>query len=199
MQCRGFQPTRPLRGATNYIPAEMIGNQNFNPRAPCGARPLSVARMDGHPVYFNPRAPCGARPTGRAKARTISTFQPTRPLRGATDAALRTVSLLAISTHAPLAGRDQMSQVQFQQLQISTHAPLAGRDQLPPRRPTRDRDFNPRAPCGARPRRAWPDQLHVVDISTHAPLAGRDVLSSSFKAWRGISTHAPLAGRDRSS
>ena len=33
----------------------------FNPRAPCGARPVRSARQQGR-LYFNPRAPCGARP-----------------------------------------------------------------------------------------------------------------------------------------
>ena len=57
---------------------------------------------------------------------------------------------------------------------ISTHAPLAGRDaghtqglhQL-------FDDFNPRAPCGARPG-AISRQRKLAEISTHAPLAGRD-------------------------
>ena len=79
---------------------------------------------------------------------------------------------------------------------ISTHAPLAGRDvplnssllslvRFQPTRPLRGatsdtggflrnlRDFNPRAPCGARLRRAQV-LAPFVGISTHAPLAGRD-------------------------
>ena len=58
---------------------------------------------------------------------------------------------LDISTHAPLAGRDQ--QVLFARSiyeLISTHAPLAGRD--------KQAKINER----------------VAEISTHAPLAGRD-------------------------
>ena len=56
-------------------------------------------------------------------------FQPTRPLRGATTGLVHRLSAFDISTHAPLAGRDEVMPVlvagdRF----ISTHAPLAGRD-----------------------------------------------------------------------
>ena len=77
-----FQPTRPLRGATItwmgnlldfYISthAPLAGRDPctkvlcfypyyFNPRAPCGARPIGLAPLICF-LYFNPRAPCGAR------------------------------------------------------------------------------------------------------------------------------------------
>ena len=124
-----FQPTRPLRGATHHLPGAQAVHLYFNPRAPCGARPLGVTiyyllgKISTHaplagrdtvvsprltPVsYFNPRAPCGARPRRPAAVMSLLIFQPTRPLRGAT-------------------------------------APR-------PRGLTGRRDFNPRAPCGARP------------------------------------------------
>ncbi len=100
-------------------------------------------------------------------------FQPTRPLRGATDFDRNGYLLGVISTHAPLAGRDNDSQVIFALHLISTHAPLAGRDSglsvifcagspISTHAPLAGRDyyglvrryvfyhFNPRAPCGAR-------------------------------------------------
>ena len=55
-------------------------------------------------------------------------FQPTRPLRGATTGLVHRLSAFDISTHAPLAGRDESSK-------IIVFALL---------------NFNPRAPCGAR-------------------------------------------------
>ena len=79
-------------------------------------------------------------------------FQPTRPLRGATDFDRNGYLLGVISTHAPLAGRDNDSQVIFALHLISTHAPLAGRDD------------------GSR------IAIALIHISTHAPLAGRDDL-----------------------
>ena len=55
-------------------------------------------------------------------------FQPTRPLRGATDKLDRMAQSLGISTHAPLAGRDAPDPRLSGYVPISTHAPLAGRD-----------------------------------------------------------------------
>ena len=55
-----------------------------------------------------------------------------------------------ISTHAPLAGRDDVAPVVHAQWIISTHAPLAGRDVTMAARLTDRQNFNPRAPCGAR-------------------------------------------------
>ena len=63
---------------------------DFNPRAPCGARPASVPRVAARWSDFNPRAPCGARPMTRHFFSGSITFQPTRPLRGATKTYLRT-------------------------------------------------------------------------------------------------------------
>ena len=79
----GFQPTRPLRGATVLplprpvggeisthaplagrdclpVSATTAGELDFNPRAPCGAR-RHRGRRPSHQEHFNPRAPCGAR------------------------------------------------------------------------------------------------------------------------------------------
>ena len=58
------------------------------------------------------------------------------------------------------------------------------------------RDFNPRAPCGARLESSR-QTFHSVKISIHAPLAGRDVWTKggTYQPSR-ISIHAPLAGRD---
>ena len=123
-----FQPTRPLRGATESVPAlatsdflisthaplagrdrgkgcTLLDSENFNPRAPCGAR-LQLKPQLFDFLDFNPRAPCGAR-------------------RFSNDGF--TIKI-CISTHAPLAGRDESSK-------IIVFALL---------------NFNPRAPCGAR-------------------------------------------------
>ena len=85
---------------------------------------------------------------------------------------LLTYQYIAISTHAPLAGRDTPLHIANTAIAISTHAPLAGRD---------------------------PATTVVIDlrqISTHAPLAGRDLELLELLQHLHISTHAPLAGRD---
>ena len=58
--------------------------QNFNPRAPCGAR-RSAGDRAVPPPYFNPRAPCGARRQNGSNSDSFSIFQSTRPMRGATQ------------------------------------------------------------------------------------------------------------------
>ena len=123
-----------------------------------------------------------------------------------------------ISTHAPLAGRDELRNFLCQRQRnfnprapcgarlygefslalvvcISTHAPLAGRDDLDFDCNGYLLDFNPRAPCGARPE-APEATSESTEISTHAPLAGRDKSRQQSRNKGGISTHAPLAGRD---
>ena len=215
-----FQPTRPLRGATvlgrrrlDHLPpisthAPLAGRDflrlsrglsggNFNPRAPCGAR-RDCAGSSEPSILFQPTRPLrGATPSRSSWTARAARFQPTRPLRGATAAHALGLALFEISTHAPLAGRDNGKAYDWgdvdlfqptrplrgatglrsagQRLhRISTHAPLAGRDQ-------RDEKEN------------WP----TSQISTHAPLAGRDRrLSASLAGLLTISTHAPLAGRD---
>ena len=77
-----FQPTRPLRGATE-IAHKLTDTIKFQP-----TRPLRGA------------TPCFHRGIAQSK------FQPTRPLRGATHPQRHAEELNNISTHAPLAGRD---------------------------------------------------------------------------------------------
>ncbi len=79
----GFQSTRPLRGATQscWKTTQIIWN-------------------------FNPRAPCGARPGTLAHCIVEAEFQSTRPLRGATVGVEGSMEVVLISIHAPLAGRD---------------------------------------------------------------------------------------------
>ena len=73
-----FQSTRPVWGATFLAWALTNKQINFNPRAPCGARPDRLNRL---PVIrnFNPRAPCGARPLRRLPALLVRYFNPRAP------------------------------------------------------------------------------------------------------------------------
>ena len=82
-----FQSTRPVRGATKQYRKMFIQMDDFNPRAPCGARPQRE--------YF-PLSP--------------SIFQSTRPVRGATILTLQSDDFTKISIHAPRAGRDLFQQ-----------------------------------------------------------------------------------------
>ena len=59
------------------------------------------------------------------------------------------------------------------QLLVSTHAPLAGSDELVFVGADRKVSFNPRSPCGERLSRHR-TRAGAVFVSTHAPLAGSD-------------------------
>ena len=190
-----FNPRAPCGARPVSLPARRR-HANFNPRAPCGARQCRHPLRSGH-RYFNPRAPCGARLDVLDLSDLTPEFQSTRPLRGATCCCGFNRRLDAI---------------------ISIHAPLAGRDRgcAPP--PSASGHFNPRAPCGAR-QQCVPPSFPCNVISIHAPLAGRDnerlflvtilIIFQSTRPLRGatsprhavyavgpISIHAPLAGRD---
>ena len=66
-------------------PCRMGGSTYFNPRAPCGARPLVPGIYQLLKNHFNPRTPCGARRQIHQDHRLTMEFQSTRPMRGATQ------------------------------------------------------------------------------------------------------------------
>ena len=124
-------------------------------------------------THFNPRAPCGARPMLIVLFYRPFQFQSTRPVRGATRGVGGVADGIGISIHAPRAGRDLFfggwgfPLRGFQSTRpvrgatigctntaeistISIHAPRAGRDARQLRLDASLADFNPRAPCGAR-------------------------------------------------
>ena len=132
-----FQSTCPLRGKTitMYL-LDRTEASDFNPLAPCGARPNSV------PPYlcathFNPLAPCGARPPGRwrcvwvcgeisihlplagqdtqyttIKAKSQS-FQSTCPLRGKTNFSVRCRGAVEFQSTCPLRGKTRYRHSRF--------------------------------------------------------------------------------------
>ena len=124
----GFQPTRPLRGATPHV-LQVSGVGCISTHAPLAGRDITnlcrtLLRMD-----FNPRAPCGARPFLPTRQCLPKEFQPTRPLRGATAKLLTTLLPLVFQPTRPLRGATFLG-AGFLRIILN---------------------FNPRAPCGARP------------------------------------------------
>ena len=57
-----FQPTPSLRRATPFGRRRLDMLSNFNPRPPCGGRPVSHTPGGTEDSNFNPRPPCGGRP-----------------------------------------------------------------------------------------------------------------------------------------
>ena len=148
---RQFLLTRPSRGATRRVHSEPGTGQYFYSHAPRGARPQRTSPASGTEKFLLTRPSRGAtkpqkrsaisvqflltRPSRGAtkpskKLATKSPFLLTRPSRGATNLNGQDGATVQISTHTPLAGRDQDSAGATDTAYgISTHTPLAGRDQ----------------------------------------------------------------------
>ena len=70
---------------------------------------------------------------------------------------------MKISIHAPLTGRDDISDIPQAHYKISIHAPLTGRDPRLAELSGLCYDFNPRAPYGARQQKCTNDILHFCN------------------------------------
>ena len=194
-----FQPTLPLRGATTCT--------------------WTCARMR---VCFNPRSPCGERPVFWLASTIASTVSTHAPLAGSDQLVVPFQAVLGVSTHAPLAGSDLPTDVwgpdffKFQPT-LPLRGATAGRTHdanntmwfqptLPLRGATERRPgprrayacFNPRSPCGERLLRAEAQPVEVV-VSTHAPLAGSDMSLDQFlKLATRFQPTLPLRGATQS-
>ena len=122
-----FQSTRPVRGAT-LTPKHGKLSPCISIHAPRAGR--DPVRCVTRPLVqdFNPRAPCGARRGdigGLGSMGKISIHAP----RAGRDAAQQVERRRqAISIHAPRAGRDANGKPCTVSTYISIHAPRAGRD-----------------------------------------------------------------------
>ena len=139
-----------------------MGN-NFNPRAPCGAR--HGCASDRPTEKISTHAPLAGRDIeGFIDSDGSVIFQPTRPLRGATIAANMDLFRKEISTHAPLAGRDPYSLSALSQRRLfQPTRPLRGATRNRPPLTVWRFDFNPRAPCGARQQKCTNHYAHFCD------------------------------------
>ena len=144
-----FQPTRPLRGATQKHLWNKKPNK-ISTHAPLAGRDEKRRRIIDSTTDFNPRAPCGARRLRRSFEIIILLFQPTRPLRGATNFINKNKGIRKFQPTRPLRGATVI---------ISGQTPLK---RFQPTRPLR----------GATELRCIHERIRL--ISTHAPLAGRD-------------------------
>ena len=106
-----------------------------------------------------------------------------------------TGTVVFISIHAPLAGRDTADRArQCVFFDFNPRAPCGAR--LAPQASKWPlRYFNPRAPCGAR-LLAHPASCGYGLFQSTRPLRGATVHQAIPAVCRSISIHAPLAGRD---
>ncbi len=123
-----FQSTRPLRGATKGQHG-LTMSDCISIHAPLAGRDLASKGTITKRRYFNPRAPCGARPVGIQCRGLQTAISIHAPLAGRDNGVQGGKLGVLISIHAPLAGRDCGLLVGFLvDFTISIHAPLAGRD-----------------------------------------------------------------------
>ena len=123
----GISTHAPLAGRDTDAARLLAVPWYFNPRAPCGARRVSPYGRCQRECNFNPRAPCGARRSlhrirsnkhqisthaplaGRDAWRScrdsfLKSFQPTRPLRGATQERQALITSTLFQPTRPLRG-----------------------------------------------------------------------------------------------
>ena len=150
-----------------------LSRLDFNPRAPCGARPMlcfseySDSEISIHaprvgrdfipPLvlysldYFNPRAPCGARRRHLPLLRVEHAISIHAPRVGRDFENPYYDNSDEISIHAPRVGRDAShSQLLRSDLEFQSTRPVWGATSLDNTDYYYRADFNPRAPCGAR-------------------------------------------------
>ena len=126
-----FQSTLPVWGATGAGKCADSGRSYFNPRSPCGERLHGIGQNLQH-IAISIHAPrVGSDWSPPAHPCSGTEFQSTLPVWGATTGIDRTRLARIISIHAPRVGSDYRAFVaEFVR-----------------------EDFNPRSPCGERPRR----------------------------------------------
>ena len=192
-----FQSTHPVRGATPRPEPRPPNFDNFNPRTPCGVRPLRDTVQRRTDAYFNPRTPCGVRLCSAGESRAVPAyFNPRTPCGVRRHRCRKTGSSPSISIHAPRAGCDCSTFQMAGRRPISIHAPRAGCDWDIVQYFHKVDQISihaPRAGCDQHDHRV---NGAATGISIHAPRAGCDWKITSQRGIMGISIHAPRAGCD---
>ena len=161
----------PRTGARLSKGDSLAPHEMFQSTRPVRGRDYRKAIALHRMKCFNPRAPCEARPAATNRTSNFLAFQSTRPMRGATDAILFIGLFFIFQSTRPMRGATR------------SHASISS-----------CADFNPRAPCGARP--VSNIFFFVYDISIHAPHAGRDAYDNKVLTLReNFNPRAPCGAR----
>ena len=159
-----------------------------------GAPPFSMSALYII-MNFNPRAPCGARPHWMTFVAAAALFQSTRPVWGATVSQGPFFAEDIVSIHAPRVGRDvQPVTSRIITPSFNPRAPCGARHVLL-FSVGFYLSFNPRAPCGAR-RAAVMPTLSGMGFNPRAPCGARLTEGKIDGGAGGVSIHAPRVGRD---
>ena len=117
----------PLAGHDKALAPLIPDTRNFNPHAPCGARPGNGLYFYEQ-LHFNPHAPCGARLCKMAGKEATTYFNP----------------------HAPCGARHNTKSVYVLRSSFQSTCPLRGTTRSNAKKIPVKKYFNPHAPCGAR-------------------------------------------------
>ena len=98
-----FQSTHPLRGATERFASTFL-SENISIHAPLAGCDRDTLSFPTILSYFNPRTPCGVRPVKGIGGRTGAAFQSTHPLRGATIGLASLFTCVLFQSTHPLRG-----------------------------------------------------------------------------------------------
>ena len=119
--------------------------------APLAGCDLQITKIRRVKSNFNPRTPCGVRPMISLWLSLRVKFQSTHPLRGATQAKLYSRRPFRhFNPRTPCGVRQGKICIIDVIHDISIHAPLAGCDSHSLDLTSGDMYFNPRTPCGVR-------------------------------------------------
>ena len=187
--------TRPVRGETARCrPSSKM--QRISIHSPRSGRDIDSMHFRSRPENFNPLAPCGARPAANTAHKLYRAFQSTRPVRGETSNGYANMPDIIISIHSPRAGRDaSSSRTASPRKNFNPLAPCGARPKLAAHFAYNRLYFNPLAPCGARQVRAL-SLIRLILFQSTRPVRGETPIDYTVRQNQAISIHSPRAGRD---
>ena len=213
-----FQSTLPVWGATHDCLTLPICARNFNPRSPCGERPLAVVIFCAQ-IHFNPRSPCGERrnvlnapefpalfqstlpvwgatTSGRAPLRRALTFQSTLPVWGATSlAGSYTMYLIYFNPRSPCGERPHSRRLHHRKLAISIHAPRVGSDTILYGCGDLNNSFQSTLPVWGATAKTWEQVSKLVNFNPRSPCGERLGFGETYALSVDFNPRSPCGER----
>ena len=183
-----------MRGATKRIGGASSSAFDFNPRTPCGVRPVRP------PAYFDrltisihaPHAGCDL--LNNAFPQSDFPISIHAPHAGCDVTILRKQGFIAyFNPRTPCGVRHALHIDHRFLVQISIHAPHAGCDDYPAGWKEVTEYFNPRTPCGVRRTAREPPAVMSVFQSTH-PMRGATSAFPILKLFPEFQSTHPMRG-----
>ena len=168
-----FQSTLPVWGATSAACLTVATTLDFNPRSPCGERPILCAKDKIMLIYFNPRSPCGERQLGYVKSGVDDIFQSTLPVWGATILCQVDSGRSLFQSTLPVWGATHISRGYRQGGLFQSTLPVWGATHKTQEFKTLTKVFQSTLPVwGATQHSIWVSGFRAISI--HAPRVGSD-------------------------